>query len=1033
MIHFARPGRNYLFSGLTILIICLLTGSLVYYLTSKALIHNVETSLVEVATQGAKIVEKDIAGHLDVLETLALMEPIADEQAPVDRKLRFLESELIRSGHRRMTIADAQGNGRTTDGVQVFMGDRDYFTKAMAGVANVSDPLISRVDRALVVIFAVPIYSRNRVVGVLTAAHDADILSNITDQIRLGEKGSSFIINGRGVTIAHDDRSLVYRMDNDFVTVNWDPSLKPLVRLERQMTAGATGAGEYIYHGVQKYLGFAPIPGTGWSIAVTAPKSQIFSDVNLIMLFFIVLACFLLLVLAAINISNVYLRGRLKEEELTSQNAIDTANLLIIELYPDGKIRDFNKYATIKLGFHREEVIGTGTIFDLIPEVSREKIRKLLQGGRSGKTLNNFEFPLRSKDGKTIHMLWSLRQPLENVSPHTVELMGIDISERIMAEKELRASHAELSMLYQQLKAYDEGLRRQFDELCATQDKLMASEERFRLAQEGSNDVIWDWDIVTDRIFFSGKIMNLLGFTQEELGFLITGYRERIHPEDAAAEEEACRLHLEGITPAYSIEYRIKTKNGAYKWIFARGKAVRDKDGRLVRMAGSLTDIDWRKANEARINQLAYYDPLTGLPNRLLLNAKAGETIRMAEVKGNLGVLLFIDIDNFKFVNDTFGHSFGDRLLVEVGERITSVIQENTIVSRLGGDEFIVLVDGFRREADIRHFIDELMETFDTPFDMNGNIFPITVSIGVAVFPQNGDTVEELLKHADMAMYRAKGLGKSNYVFYDPSMDETVTQRLKLGNNLRMAIENQEFTLYYQPLMDRATGRIYSLEALIRWNSPEYGLVSPGRFMKLAEENGLIVPIGEWVLQNASAFASRLRARGLGPVRVAVNISIVQLMQNDFLAKVKEALHKTGLPPDALCLEITETLLMESFQENTQKLEALKKYGVSLSLDDFGTGYSSLNYLKRLPIDHVKIDKSFVDDIIETGNGRMVIGSIITLAHQLGLKVVAEGVETREQLDCLSESNCDIIQGYLISPPVPAGEAEVLFTKEKLI
>lgn len=1032
MINFARPAGSYLFGGLVILIICALTCSLVYYLASGALIHNVETSLVEVAAQGAKIVAKDIEGHLNVLKTIVLMEPIADEEAPVVRKLRFLEPEVKRSGHRRMTIIDSRGKGRTTDGYRISVADRQYFKKAVAGVANVSDPLSSRVDRALVVIFATPIHSRGRIVGVLTATHDADILSGITDEIRLGEGGNSFIINNRGETIAHDDRSLVYRMDNDFINVKRDPSLKPLVRLERQMTAGRTGAGEYIYHGILKYMGYAPIPGTGWSIAVTAPKSQIFKDVDLIMIFFIGLACLLLLMLAAIYISNVHLRGRLKKEELTSQNAIDTAGLLIIELYPDGKIRDFNKYAANKLGFHREELIGAGTIYDLIPEAGRENIKKLLQGAGSGKTLNNLEFPLRSKDGKVIHMLWSLRQPPQDVAAHTVELMGIDITERIMAEKELRESHAELSMLYQQLKAYDEGLRRQFDELCATQDKLLASEERFRLAQEGSNDVIWDWDILTDQIFVSGKIVDLLGFTPEELGSF-SQYGEWIHPEDAAAEKEARRLHLEGITPTYSIEYRVRMKNGFYKWVFARGKTVRDKDGRLVRMAGSLTDIDWRKANEERINQLAYYDPLTGLPNRLLLNAKAGEIIKKAEACGDHGAFLFIDIDNFKFVNDTFGHSFGDLLLVEAGKRITAVVREDTIVSRLGGDEFIVLAGGFRREAEIRSFIDQLMETFKTPFAMNGNTFTITVSAGVAIFPQCGDNVEELLKHADMAMYRAKELGKSNYVFYDPSMDEAVTQRLKLGNSLRMAIENREFTLFYQPLMDRATGKIYSIEALLRWNSPEYGMVAPGRFIKLAEENGLIIPIGGWVLQNAAAFASRLRARGLGPVRVAVNISIVQLMQNDFLTRVKEALRRAGLPPDALCLEITETLLMESFQENARKLEELKGYGVGLSLDDFGTGYSSLNYLKRLPIDYVKIDKSFVDDIIGTGNGRMIIGSIIALAHQLGLKVVAEGVETREQLDCLSQSNCDIIQGYLISPPLPAGEAETLLTKEKLI
>lgn len=1017
--------KNHIQNAFFATLICFIAGTLIYLYVSAALMHNTEESLKEIAKQGAKTVEQEITRHLDVLRTIAMMAPIKDPSNSSPDKLQIINQEIVRSRHRRMSIVDRNGKSRTNDGKSAYFGDREFFRNTIAGRATVTDPVISYFDGRLVVVLAVPIVANNRIVGVLTATDDVATLSTITDNIKLGARGSSFIINSRGEFIAHRDRRLVYNQVNYLTAVRKNPRFKSLARLEQRMIQGKTGAGEYEIDGVHQFLGFAPIKGTTWSLAVTAPKSQVLGDVNRVFFVLEIIAFSILFFIFAMYLNNSYLRWKLSRQAATAQNAIDTAHIIMIDFDLIGTVTGFNQYAEAKLGLDGREVIGAKRFFDLVPPENQDNLTLLLQQVQEKQIVHNFELPLLRQDGQKLYALWSVNLIHDDFANlNNIQMMGIDITERVKSEKELQASHEELTALYEQLTSSTEELLTQYQELSATQEKLCFTEERYRLAQEGSNDVIWDWDVRHDQTFFSNKLTQLLGYAPDEL-MTMQLIKQVIHPDDLERMSLSLHSHFEGNQPDFSVECRLKTKEGPYKWIFVRGMAVKDKTHRTTRMAGSLTDIDVRKANELRIYQMAYYDSLTGLPNHTWLYENAATYISGSANAGKKGLLALLDMDNYKFVNDTFGHFFGDRLLTAVGNRLAAVAGEDSIISRFSGDQFVIIIESPAAEEQIRDQVETIMSVFDTPFELDGNNYYISASMGIATFPTCGETVEELLQNADLAMNRAKTKGKRTFMFHDRSMNEEIIANTKLENSFRKAVANQEFTLFYQPLVDVRNRKIAGFEALIRWNSPEYGLVPPAKFIHLAEENGLIVPLGLWVLQEAAAFAVRLIREGFTGY-ISVNLSIVQLLQNDFTEKVVTIINQAGLSSRFLKLEITETMLMESLDENIAKLEKLKEKGIGIFLDDFGTGYSSLNYLQKLPIEAVKIDKSFIDDLPSGDTERKMIVSLISLAHLLELKVIAEGVETAQQFDFLATHQCDTIQGYFFGKPVTATEARAL-------
>ncbi len=429
-----------------------------------------------------------------------------------------------------------------------------------------------------------------------------------------------------------------------------------------------------------------------------------------------------------------------------------------------------------------------------------------------------------------------------------------------------------------------------------------------------------------------------------------------------------------------------------------------------------------RKAAEERLAQLAQFDPLTGLPNRNLFRDRLSLAVARAQRDERLTALLFLDLDQFKEINDTLGHEAGDQVLKNVSARLRGCLRADDTIARLGGDEFTVIVEDMQSSAQIERVAEKVLHAFANPIHVDEKEFFVTPSIGVAVYPYDGKDGDSLLKHADIAMYQAKNEGRNTVQFYASTMSAAASDRVSLERSLRQAIERKEFLVYYQPVVDMQTGAIVSVEALLRWQHPEWGLVAPGRFLQVAEQTGLIVPIGEWVLHEACAQSARWQQAGLAPIRVAVNLSARQFRKSNLVDVIGSALRASALPGQCLELEITESLLMESPEVSSKLLDKLKSMGIHVTLDDFGTGYSSFSYLKHFPLDTMKIDRSFVRDITSDPDDAAIVVGMTELAHSLGLKVIAEGTETQEQAQFLRTHRCDYAQGYLFSRPQPADE-----------
>lgn len=1010
--------------GLIATLICVLTGAAVYFLSQWIIISNVKDSLTDIARQGADRVGYSLNMYLSTLESLSKIDMIQDPNAPWEEKHRVIEAFAKRNFLQliRVSIADTNGFSRTSDENVVYVGDRLYFKKALEGKANVSDPIISRINGAMIIVFAVPVRYQGKIVSVLYATHSVEALGHITDSITMGQNGYAFIINQKGEVIAHPNRVLVYSQDNNFINIKRHPELKALVKLERKMVRGMMGAGEYIYKGERKYLGFAPVPGTNWSLAMTAPRQEVFRNLDTILWVFSLLFFIILFAFFGLNLMNLLLQKNLRQKQVFLNRAIDTASILWIELNVNGTIVAMNEHAEEKLNFANEEVIGKMSLNDLTPPSAKDVIHDLLYRIVRGEAIFRIEFPMVKKDGSLLYLLWSAtstRFGLSGPDP-AITLMGVDITERVHSEQKLLESHERLTTLFEELASSENELRQQYAQVSATQERLIRSEERYQLAQDGSNDVLWDWDVPQDKLYVSDKFEEIFGYAKEEFSST-QEYVRLIHPDDLMKIESFFLQKFAVQESHFHLEFRMFTFSDSIRWVSLRGKAVYEGD-RPIRMAGSLTDITERKKQEELIHQLAYFDSLTGLPNRISLYKRCEELFQSpASAQRVHGGLFYLDIDNFKLINDSFGHSIGDKLLIEISLRIQATLRGYSLF-RLGGDEFAILITNISEPAALQELAERLLTEFACPFVVDEHIFHIRLSLGVAIFPEDGESAEELLRNADTAMYRAKEGGKNQCVFFNRSMNDAIMDKVQMESNLRAAIINQEFYLEFQPQVATLTGQLTGFEALLRWKSPHYGLVSPARFIPIAEDNGLIIPIGLWVLERACHFANRLSREGLSQYSVSVNISARQLIQEDFVQRVQNIFTDFAVRPGNIGLEITESVLLESFESQVEKLRILKNGGTPIYLDDFGTGYSSLSYLMKLPINAVKIDKSFMSDIKEDAEPP-IIGSVITLAHQMDFRVIAEGVETIDQWRYLKMNHCDLIQGYLFSKPLSEEDA----------
>lgn len=473
-------------------------------------------------------------------------------------------------------------------------------------------------------------------------------------------------------------------------------------------------------------------------------------------------------------------------------------------------------------------------------------------------------------------------------------------------------------------------------------------------------------------------------------------------------------------------EIKFKDDNGTQIVCLFDAQPIFEED-KMVGAFGQFRDISNRYNMQERYNYLAYHDDLTQLPNRryiqnamesVMKDINSGQNRRLA--------LLFIDLDRFKIINDNFGHSYGDELLHKVSERLTSSLGENDTLARMGGDEFIFLLTDFDNPSYVIQKAEEILNLFNDPFLVNKKELHTTASIGVAIYPEHSLSMEKFLVYADNAMYQAKAQGKNQFVIHTSDFSDEMIEESVLEIELRNAIENDEFVLHYQPQIHNVTGDLIGLEALIRWQHPRLGMLEPGRFIRLAEENGLITQIGEWVINEACLQNKKWQDSGMSPVKISVNLSTQQFLTRNLISYVEEVLERTALNPKYLVVEITENMAME-YEYSIAVLKELKKLGIGISIDDFGTGYSSLNYLKNFPIDYIKIDKSFVNELMNDVNDAIIVIAIITLAHNLKKEVIAEGVETQEQLDFLKKHNCDITQGYFYSKPLPASEIEKVY------
>ena len=560
---------------------------------------------------------------------------------------------------------------------------------------------------------------------------------------------------------------------------------------------------------------------------------------------------------------------------------------------------------------------------------------------------------------------------------------------------------------------------------------LRESETRWRLALEGAGDGMWDWDIARQRIALSDGSQVMLGFQSHEFDVHVDDWRERIHPDDQAMVNDRIESTLSGETPKYRCEYRMRSRDGCWKWVLSRGMVMeRDSDGGALRMMGTVADLSALKEAQATVVRQANYDMLTGLPNRRLFAEQLGTEIRKAIDGRDKLAVLYIDLDHFKEVNDALGHHAGDLLLVEAARRLQACIRVTDMVSRQGGDEFIMLLPLLGDVSRIQDVAERILLAFDEPFDLPQESVYVSASIGIALCPDDNSNPGELLKDADQALYAAKEAGRRRYHFYANTMQEQATARLKITKDLRAALHEHQFHLAYQPIVDMQSGRVLKAEALVRWTHPERGEVSPAQFIPVAERTGLIVPLGNWIFETAIVQVKHWREAYEPAFRISINKSPVQFRARTISAEAVNCLDiltRENLPGNSIIIEITEGVLLDAGPEVENRLRQFHEAHVDVALDDFGTGYSSMSYLQKLDIEYIKIDQAFVSNLTRDDTSLPLCKAMITMAHALGIGVVAEGVETREQFEMLRDAGCDFGQGYFWGRPVRAEEFETLW------
>jgi diguanylate cyclase (GGDEF)-like protein len=592
--------------------------------------------------------------------------------------------------------------------------------------------------------------------------------------------------------------------------------------------------------------------------------------------------------------------------------------------------------------------------------------------------------------------------------------------------RELADLRAKLDAATQRLKAADAALAQSHEQLRDSQqvtrntlDALKASLDREKLALAFAEIGTCEYDVNSAIVRASEMSLRLFGIRSDQPDVPLDRLIEALHPEDRPRFSQSLEQCLHG-TGSLDIEYRVAWPDGTFRWLRTKGDALLDLEGDPIKVLWVTEDVSQRKDMDARVRFLAHHDLLTGLPNRTLFQDRLQQALAAAKRMESRVALLFIDLDRFKYVNDSFGHRAGDILLQTVAARLRGCVRETDTVCRHAGDEYLIVLSALRDPTEAALVAGKVLTTFEEPFDLDGQEIQISASVGISVYPDDGQTGEDLIRNADAAMYHSKKNGRNRYEFFTSELTAPVAERLVLANQLRRAVERNELVLHYQPQYEASGNRLIATEALVRWNHAEHGLLTPDSFIPLAEESDIIHLIGEWVLGEACRQVNAWQNEGRRVVPVAINFSALQFRRAHLVQGVASALARHGLEPRHLEIELTENAIMQDPKEAATILDELHDMGVGISIDDFGTGYSSLNYLKRFPIDKLKIDRGFVEDLPYDLNDSAIVQAIINLAKSLRMTVIAEGVETKAQLDFLRALGCDAYQGYLGGRPMEA-------------
>jgi len=667
------------------------------------------------------------------------------------------------------------------------------------------------------------------------------------------------------------------------------------------------------------------------------------------------------------------------------ESILDSMNESFFLVDDEGRIHSPNKAALRLFGYTYEEFCEL-SIEDLIPERFRKHHvaqRKHYFDHPEPRTMGmGIEIKALHKDGHEFTMEISLGKKSKPTTPF-VSVLGVDISHRKEIEKQLKES-----------------------------------EERLSLVIEGSNEGIWDWNVQNNEMFLSERWKELLGFHNDELPNNFDTWLTHLHPDDLNLFNKATKEHLKHQS-TFSHQFRLRHKNSKYLWFLVRGLSIANENNKVTRMAGSITNITEQKEYEFLLSYQAAHDPLTGLSNRMVLSENIEQNIRYAHRDKQELVVMFMDIDRFKVVNDSLGHNIGDKLIKKVTQRLHSQCRECDVLIRYGGDEFVLLMI-IKSLDELSIIVDKLIRIHEQPLKIETHTLRVTMSIGVTTVNTSGSSPETLLRHADSAMFEAKKRGGNTFHVYSKQLNKLVEKNLTISMGLHEALKNNEYFLQYQPKISLKTGKVDSFEALIRWKYKNNQIIPPNDFIPIAEETRFILPLGNWINKAASEQAKLLINKGLFAGRIAINISTIQLESEEFISSLRHQIKHQAIYPNCLELEITETAFLKQPDKIIDLLHELKSYGFTLALDDFGTGFSSLSWLAKFPYDTLKLDQSFMSKALIENKYKTIVKNTLSLAQELNLKTVAEGVENEQQVDFLLENNCDLVQGYYYSRPLDA-------------